>query len=184
MDTGPNNIHSDPSRRDTRSCSSSSMPLPNGLPFRSCPCVFAQPSVQFMRPSKSLKFVRECPYLKMVNGCSMLQACTAEASALPVLALYDRKYLAAIMEHRWSSVHEGTEKFKSRPCTSALGCSSDVSKRSWGSALRRESILLCRRKDCGAGEPATEDTHLPQRLYMQQSGCSVRVATAIRQAMV
>jgi hypothetical protein len=114
----------------------------------------------------------------------MLQATGGDASGLPVLALHDRKYLAALMERKWSYLAEGAEKREPQLGGSACRGTSGVSKRSWGSALRRESILLCRRKDCGSGEPFTEDVHLPQRLYMQQSGSSVRVATAIRQAIV
>ena len=54
----------------------------------------------------------------------------------------------------------------------------------WGKVLRRESVLLCRRRDCGNGAPGAEAAYLPQRLYVQQTGAAVRVATAVGQVAV
>ena len=61
---------------------------------------------------------------------------------------------------------------------------SDGARADWGEPLRRETIMLCRRADCGTGHPATEAAHLPHRLYVAQGRQSARAATALVQTCV
>jgi hypothetical protein len=112
---------------------------------------------------------------------------------MPVDTQDARQQLSHIIQHNWAAVHAATGGRSPSPARKQArqhaggaagkeeGKGAPLGRRGWGSILRREAIMLCRAKECGAGAPGAEAAHLPHRLYVQQAGAHVRVATAVGQ---
>ena len=100
-----------------------------------------------------------------------------DACALDIDDHTARLRIAALLRRDWRSVHSAIQHGWADNDELEAACGAG---QTWGAALRRESILLCRKDGAGGCEGA----RVPQRLYVRQSGSCVRVATAVRQASV
>jgi hypothetical protein len=93
-----------------------------------------------------------------------------------------RLTLAHIMHLDWKKLTESLRRTHGRSEPSSVRRRRrHEPRKGWGSALRREAILLCRRTDCGNGDAPHEHLHLPHRMYVEQHGERVRVAMALVQ---
>lgn len=113
-------------------------------------------------------------------------------AAVPVDTQDARLQLSHIIQHNWPAVHTAASARSTSPTQKPgqraegavrkeEGKVAPCGRTGWGTVLRREAIMLCRATECGAGAPGAEAVHLPHRLYVQQAGAHVRVATAVGQ---